>query len=106
MTSSENLAYLAGIMDGEGMVTISNHSQRDRVYLPKVAVNMTHRQMLQDLADVFGGNVRDKPVLPTQLNNKPQFIWQLTGQKAVHVCEKLLPWLRIKRAQEIGRAHV
>jgi hypothetical protein len=90
-------AYLAGIIDGEGTITITSHTNRDRVYLPKITINMCDPQAMELLADRYGGKVYAKP--SRFENSRDQFIWAVTGSHSLNIIEDLKEFLLIKKPQ-------
>lgn len=96
-----DLAYAAGILDGEGTFVISevksrSHRQRKNPqHVMSVAVSMTDPEIPVMLQDLFGGN------LGTYAYNgyRPQTRWSISGERAAKVCDALIPYLRLKRRQ-------
>ena len=85
------LAYFAGLIDGEGNISIRERPRR-RAYVI-VRVNMTCQNTILELANFFGGKCRPKKVYN---GNKPQWLWELIGPKARDVIEELQPYLITK----------
>jgi len=83
------LPYIAGIIDGEGCITISKRGQ------PILRLSMYDRKPLDIMSNIFGGNV----TLINRTDHKP--VWQLTytSQSAVDVAEALSPYLVTKQPQ-------
>ena len=93
------MAYLAGIIDGEGYIGIAKTTRRDMVspsYKEKVSIRMVSSDAVTLLAETFEGTVwREKPHAN---NGRPMWAWEATRQRARRVLIALLPWLRVKRA--------
>jgi len=93
------LAYAAGIIDGEGSITISRIKRPETrggyIYLMEVKVGMTDTIVPHWLLDKFGGNLR----LYIKSQGKPQFVWTVSSKKAKSVLETLLPYLKLKNEQ-------
>lgn len=89
------LAYLAGIIDADGYITI-NRSQRGRyVYHgPQIGIAGTRREPHDLAASIWGGNVGCYH--PKIIGHLPQFQWSRQGSAAVIAIEDLLPFLRVK----------
>ena len=93
-------AYFAGILDGEGHITIVKTSpSHGGHHVILVQVGNTHRGLIELFGARFGGRVngpyqpeRDKP-------RKPMFTWRVTNAKAEGVLRTLLPYLLVKRQQ-------
>lgn len=97
-----DLAWSAGIIDGEGsiFITIQKRIDRERPvnYLLRVSVQSTDPFMSPELKRLFPeGEVlsvqRGKP------NCSDTLKWKITGKKAVKFLELILPYLRVKKDQ-------
>lgn len=90
-----DLAYLAGIIDGEGSISASKSrpcTENFRIFL---AVAMCDVGPINLLAQVFGGDVKiDKRQTKT---GKFVFRWTVYCRNAATVLELLLPYLIVKR---------
>lgn len=93
------LAYLAGMIDADGYITIHRSSrQRQGVYhAPQIGIAGTRREPHDLAASIWGGNVGFyQPADPRHLG---QYQWSRQGAAAVPVIEAVRPYLLIKRAQ-------
>lgn len=86
--------YFAGLIDGEGCIGVYKFASG--VVRPIIKVNMTCETTIHALHDHFGGYFGVKKIenLP---NRKPQWVWEVTHERAREVCERLLPYLLTKR---------
>jgi hypothetical protein len=97
-----DLAYIAGIFEGEGCVSISRHLRNDTraegrySYQLHVIFNMTDREPLDLLADYFGGKVRTYDYKPER-NARPFHTWHISAKKAIPFLTSLQPFLRCQR---------
>lgn len=95
----QTLAYIAGLVDGEGTVTVSRRHKdpaRTREWRAKTEVTNTNIEILQWLMDETGiGSVHVSR--PTHPNHKPKGRWMLHGTGAAEFLGAILPWLRIKK---------
>lgn len=99
MRSETDKAYLAGLVDGEGHITLTKSSQRNGSirYTLTVGVTNTHRATLEAIAAEWNGNLteqrhrtdRGRPILSV--------VWG--AQKAARVLEAIQPYMRIKSEQ-------
>lgn len=99
-----DLAYAAGIIDGEGSLGITEVARRPRPERPNaqgvqhriyLAVTMVDAACPLLLCEMFGGHVGTY-----QYNeHRPQIRWSLSGSRAADCCEALMPYLRLKRQQ-------
>lgn len=100
MLTDIELGYLAGIIDGEGcinMATARRNSGKTDTFA-RVAVEMTDPQVIEWLANLFGGYViraRDRGV-----GRKPTYRWQLTKSADIlSFCRMIEPHLKVKGPQ-------
>ena len=89
------LAYLAGIVDGEGSIRV--HSQpRSRSYSVELTVKMNDRRTVELIHEHFGGSFF------TDGHHKEQrimYCWNIRSRKAVELLQELLPYLIYKKPQ-------
>lgn len=97
----DDLAYAAGIIDGEGYIQIQKHKRSDYSagyhYYMAVAVSMVDALVPMWLQDTFGGTLhcyeRKEP------NAQPFYRWSTGTKNAQWFLELILPYLKTKRAQ-------
>lgn len=89
--NSERLAYMAGIVDGEGCITI--HSTRGYFGLEIYVVN-TYKPLLDWVESLFGG-----ATYLHKVKTSPRWDWQIRGKDAQDLLITLLPYLIVKRNQ-------
>lgn len=91
-----NLAYLAGLIDGEGCIGFT----RIRCQLvPRVTITNTNEKIIYDLKDNFGGHILRRK--PHQAGWKPSFHWVIQNSKAVDLLDRVYKYLRIKDLQAV-----
>lgn len=81
------LDYVAGVIDGEGTITLSRTSGTSKWRTPIVSVSSTTIEILNGLVATFGGTICKHKVY--KKHHQPSFSWRLTGRKAVAICEQL-----------------
>lgn len=97
-----DLAWLAGIIDGEGSIFVMKQSRKDRDrtfnYILRISVQSSDRFMAFECMKITGeGATMDTP---TQKENQSNtYKWQVSGRKAAQLLEELLPFLRVKKDQ-------
>lgn len=96
MRRTEVLAYTAGIVDGEGHITISDKPDA-RSYKLQVAVTNTNEWLCQWLKMQYGGRVWSWA--PLKINWKRAYRWELTYGKASEFLELIIPFLNLKKPQ-------
>lgn len=96
---SITLAYLAGLVDGEAYVGIKKGRRKDSVsplYHERIQIRMVHEPAIAFLAETLGGNYyRERRVYP---NRRPLFCYQASDAQAADILQRLLPYLRVKKA--------
>jgi hypothetical protein len=94
-----DLAYVAGIIDGEGWISIKNRTIKNgnRNYALKVGVGNTNEWLINWLKFSFGGSVCLKK--KWLVNQKQQWIWDLSTKQASEFLKLILPYLRLKKPQ-------
>ncbi len=95
--SPTELAYSAGIVDGEGCFQIL-FSGRSKSLNPSLCVIMTHKETIEWLAAKWGVNIsptRRKTVLD---NHKPTWVVRIGGRRALLLSEKMRPYLVTKKS--------
>ena len=105
MVDSLILAYLAGIIDGEGCIAIygyhgnwiMSHGKRHRGFRLDVKVGMGEPEAVQLLMKTFGGSIYVRKITPN--GNKPSYSWTVSAKLAIACLRQLIPFLRVKKAQ-------
>lgn len=100
MPSDTEIAWLAGLLEGEGSFAMIRSCVGGKVYrYPKIVVNMTDRDVIERVADLFGGSVYD---IPRYIEGrKLQYRAQITGSGAAQWMNDLYPWLGDRRRERI-----
>jgi hypothetical protein len=93
-----DLAYVAGIIDGEDWVTIKEKRVKDKLISRaiKVGVGNTNEWLIKWLQFSFGGSVR---IHEGTGNQKRRWDWDISTRQAKYFLELVLPYLRMKRPQ-------
>src|SRR5262249_44588612 len=98
-----DLAYTAGIIDGEGSIDIApdkggrRQPRRLPVFVLRVHVASTDRVLLEYLTSIFHcGTIRRYEKKPPR---KPTYTWSLRGNSALSLLRQVLPYLIIKARQ-------
>lgn len=98
MTDSLTLAYLAGVIDSDGYITINRSIHKGRYYFGAViGVSGTRREPHDLAASVWGGKVGR--YVPKNPAHRPQFQWSRMGSPAAVAISEVLPFLRVKERQ-------
>ncbi len=98
------LAYLAGIVDGEGYIGIKRSARVKGSVSPRfcerIQVRMINEEAINLLADTLGGNYYRETM--SQRKGRPLFCWQASDAQAAVILRALLPYLRIKKGNAIA----
>ena len=98
-TQAALLGYIAGIIDGEGTISIYRTKPKPHwnfTYSARMSMGMVGREVPDLLKDVIGGNVREERVP----ERRSIWRWELTGRfQMLAVLRTLLPFLRVKKEQ-------
>lgn len=90
------LAYLAGMIDGDGYISITRSVRDDKEYFgAQVGIAGTRREPHDLAASLWGGVVSCYE--PANPNHRAQFQWSRVGASAVVVIEAIYPYLLIKK---------
>jgi hypothetical protein len=90
------LAYLAGMIDGDGYITINRSERAGKVYhAPQVGIAGTRREPHDLAASLWGGAV--SCYAPSNPRHRPQFQWSRQGAAAADIIRSLEPYLLVKR---------
>src|SRR5688572_26435778 len=97
------LAYLAGIVDGEGYIGIKRSAnpkgQVSPRFCERIQVRMIHEDAIKLLHDTLGGNYYRENM--AQRSGRQLYCWQASDAQAASILMALLPYLRIKKGNAI-----
>jgi hypothetical protein len=89
-------AYAAGLIDGEGTITLSrDHPQKRR--FPVVSVTSTTPELLEPLFAEYGGHVRVHRTYSER--HSDSFIWSVRYDRAIRMLQRIRPYLRVHEKQ-------
>lgn len=105
MASETELAYVAGLLDGEGTIAIAkqkpNSGSKSIKYILKIHITNTHLGVLLQCQKQFGGYICSKTHY--YYRRKACYEWVLLVSKAKEFLKAILPYLVIKKEQaELG----
>lgn len=94
------LAYMAGVIDSDGFISVTQSCRKGRLYFGAViGVSGTRREPHDLAASLWGGNVRRYD--PPNPRHRGQFQWSRQGEAAAAAIEEVYPYLRIKQDQAV-----
>jgi hypothetical protein len=95
MVEPTTLAYLAGMIDGDGYITINRSVRKGYVYhAPQVGIAGTRREPHDLAASIWGGKVTC--FTPRNPAHRPQFQWTRQGEAAAEIIRAIAPYLLVK----------
>jgi DNA modification methylase len=99
-------AWVAGIVDGEGCITIqkTKSSHCDSLSFPPIVqVRMCDRDPLDRLVAVAGSKIGEPQHPPSQVaaNQRPSWQWKVSAERAAKIIAEIYPFLTCKRKQAI-----
>lgn len=97
------LAWVAGLLDGEGAFSIKRSQRNGRYhYQIWLVCGMSdipqNRKALTKLQELFGGNVSSQKE-KLNMNRKDKISWAVVSQDALKCLKRILPYLVIKKDQ-------
>jgi len=95
------LAYLAGLLDADGWLSILKNRTRKATfspsYYPSVGIANTKREMIDWLVEHFGGHVRERQPNEWTIGTKTRYEWRLRTSEIRALLPVVLPHLVIKQ---------
>jgi hypothetical protein len=100
MNHNELYAYFAGIIDGEGTISMYYYKRLDRYYLTFEVYNNCPK-LIYWLETNIGGYSRaiTSPSRENKVNWKTTYCWRLHNNDSLHVLQSVLPYLVSKKEQ-------
>ena len=98
---STQLAYIAGLFDGEGSVSRYRERRKNRknpTWVIRCEVNMTDRAIIKWLHETLGfGSFHKKPPSKNQLGSRMQYRWCCSYRDALKFAKLIISYARVKR---------
>lgn len=96
-------AYFAGIIDGEGSLTIGSYAQTAKgtpTFNSALGISNTEEALIDWVVARFGGAKMTYTRSQTPKNaRRTVYRWQVTGHKLLAICQAVLPYSVIKKRQ-------
>lgn len=90
--SKEDAAYIAGLVDGEGTITLTRKHRNENRQIC-VSISSTEREMLEFVMEVTGiGKITGKKT--TQKHHSPSFTFTTSNRQALGLLEQIFPHLQ------------
>ena len=102
MTSETDLAYLAGVIDSDGSISVRKYARsgRQAVYYPRVKIKQVDSEAVDLAKKHFGGCLYHSK--SQAANGKDLVAWEVTNRKAEAFLIAILPYLRIKKDRAVN----
>jgi len=106
MRKIHRLAWAAGIIDGEGCISIARRNpvgnngrgSRSPSYTVNLKIGMVHRPTIEALRETFNvGALYNRP--PEKPNHRTQWHWIVSGKDLARVLTMVLPYLIVKKEE-------
>lgn len=100
MNHNEKYAYFAGIVDGEGTISMYYYKRLDRYFLTFEVYNNCPK-LIEWLETNIGGYSRsiNSASRKDKINWKTTYVWRLQNNECLQVLRNLLPFLVSKKEQ-------
>lgn len=89
-----NLAYIAGLVDGEGCIGFTQNRGR---LVPRIDIANTNKDLIIELQKQFGGCIRESK--RAKSNWKTGYHWVVTSKLAIDFLDKIGKYLILKANQ-------
>lgn len=90
--SQADLAYAAGLIDGEGTITLGRKHSSCRFRSPIISMSSTTVELVNFMKSTFGGCISNHKTY--QSHHKSSYSWRLSYDKAIEIMSLLIPFLR------------
>lgn len=90
----ENLIYTAGLMDGEGTVTLLRGRKSDKFKHPVISITSTSIELIQFLKETYGGVISNQKTY--KKHHKPSWSWKLSFDPALQFISSVRPYMKEK----------
>ena len=94
-----DLAYTAGIVDGEGYIAIKKYGNKYGYRCSRVEVGNTNEWLINWLYFSFGGSKYEAKSTKANPRARRYWKWYISSNEAVEFLKLIMPYIRIKRTQ-------
>ena len=100
MTSEQEIAWLAGLLEGEGAFMLGKNWVNKKAYIyPVIVVSMTDKDVVDRVAAIFGNTTYCSK--PQESHWKLLYSVSTSGSRAVVFLKKILPFMGERRRKKI-----
>ena len=95
-----NIAWLAGILEGEG--SFHSYTHKKKWFVARISINMTDRDVISHIAEIVGcKSFRGPYVNDSHLGKKPLWALAISGRRAIKWMQTLRPHMSQRRREQI-----
>lgn len=88
----EHLVYTAGLIDGEGTITLLKGRSSDKFRHPVVSVTSTSKELIDFLHQTFDGVIVTQKIYKD--HHKPSWSWKITYDQAIEFIRLVRPFMK------------
>lgn len=92
MLEESDINYIAGLIDGEGTITITRKYKTSKFRMPVISCSSTTIELLEYLQSKLGGSISKHKVYKD--NHLQSWSWKITYNQALLFCEIIGPHLK------------
>jgi hypothetical protein len=99
---STDLAWQAGIIDGEGCITLTKQIRKGRpspAFRPMITVSNTDVRICNPFVESWGGKLYKRPDSRTDKNWADSYTWYCPWSSVTTCLKAIIPYLAAKRSQ-------
>ena len=104
--TNEQIAYLAGIIDGEGTISVSRKKdktmKRKMSLRPFLSVANTNLELIQWMYEITGLGQMSKLRISKNIKHTPFKRWTVWTRQAEQIVKLILPYLIVKKLQALA----
>lgn len=97
----EVVAYTAGLLDGEGTVTLHRSRARQRFRYPMVEMTSTSEELVAFMRETWGGTVVRQKVY--KAHHRTSWSWRVIGDAALGLLQCVVPLMKEHEKVRRGR---
>lgn len=103
MSTEIDLAWLAGLLEGEGYFGTINNRVSGKIYrYPRIGVAMTDRDVIEKVAALWGTKIQT--LKPRGVSKLTSYRITLVGSRALEWMKLVLPYMGSRRTDQIENA--
>ena len=97
-----DIAYAAGLIDGEGTITLTKQASGNEFRYPVISMSSTTHELVEFMQTIFSGNIIERNNRHPKWNKV--WVWSVRGKNCLYMANLILPYL--KEPNKIGRAGI